>query len=81
MWHNGLFVKLYDLGIRSKLIGIIIDFHTNMKICVLYKGHKSIYFHMHQGSSQGGVLSPFMFSCNIDDLLEQLTRCNVGLKC
>ena len=61
MWHNGLFVKLYDLGIRSKLLGIIIDLHTNMKSCVLYKGHKSIYFHKLQGSRQGGVLSPFMF--------------------
>ena len=80
MWHNGLFVKLYDLGIRSKLLGIIIDLHTNMKSCVLYKGHKSIYFHILQGSRQGGVLSPFMFSCYNDDLLEQLTKCNVGFK-
>ena len=58
MWHNGLFVKLYDLGMRSKLLGIIIDLHTNMKSCVLYKGHKSIYFHIVQGSRQGGVFSP-----------------------
>ena len=80
MWHNGLFVTLYDLGMRSKLLGIIIDLHTNMKSCVLYKGHKSIYFHILQGSRQGGVLSPFMFSCYNDDLLEQLTKCNVGFK-
>ena len=25
--HDGLFVKLFDLGIRSKLLGIIIDLH------------------------------------------------------
>ena len=80
MWHNGLFGKLYDLGIRSKLLEIIIDLHTNMKNCVLYKGHKSINFQILQGSRQGGVLSPFMSSCYNEDLLEQLTKCNVGFK-
>ena len=44
MLHDGLFVKLFDLGIRSKLLGIIIDLHTNMRSCVLFKGHKSVWF-------------------------------------
>ena len=52
---------------------------NNMKSCVLYKGHKSIYFYILQGSRQGRVLSPFMFSCYNDDLLEQLTKSD--LKC
>ena len=76
MWHDGLFVKLYDLVIRSKLLGIIIDLHTNMRSCVLFKGHKSAWFKILQGSRQGGVISPFMFLCFNDDLLEQL----VGFK-
>ena len=33
-WHNCLFVKLYDMGIKSKLLGIIIDLLLNMKSCV-----------------------------------------------
>ena len=81
MWHNGLFVKLYELGIRSKLLGNIIDLHTNMKSCVLYKGHKSIYFYILQGSRPGEVLSPFIFSCYDDDLLEQLKSAMPDLKC
>ena len=44
MLHDGLFVKLFDLGIRSKLLGIIIDLHTNMRSCVLFKEHKSAWF-------------------------------------
>ena len=59
MWHNGLFTKLYDMVIRSKLLGIIIELHTNMKSRVLFKGHKSDWFDILQGSRQGGVLSPF----------------------
>ena len=69
MWHNGLFTKLYDMGIRSKLLGIIIELHINMKSRVLVKGHKSDWFDILQGSRQGGVLSPFMFLCYKDDLL------------
>ena len=80
MWHNGLFTKLYDMGIRSKLLGIIIELHTNMKSRVLFKGHKSDWFDILQGSRQGGVLSPFMFLCYKDDLLEQLTKCYAGFK-
>ena len=80
MWHNGLFTKLYDMGIRSKLLGIIIELHTNMKSRVLFKGHKSDWFEILQGSRQGGVLSPFMFLCYKNDLLEQLTKCYAGFK-
>ena len=35
MWHNGLFVKLYDMGLRSNLLGIIIELHSDMISCVL----------------------------------------------
>ena len=79
MWHNGLFVKLYDMGLRPKLLGIIIELHSDMISCVLYKGHKSDWFKILQGSRQGGLLSPFMFLCYNHDLLE-LTKCTVGFK-
>ena len=35
LWNDGLFTKLYDMGIRSKSLGIIIELHTNMKSRVL----------------------------------------------
>ena len=38
MWHDGLFVKLYDLGIRSKLLGIIIDLHTKGGVVFCLRG-------------------------------------------
>ena len=79
MWHNGLFTKLYDMGIRSKLLGLI-ELHTNIKSRVFFKGHTSNWFDILQGSRQGGVLSPFMFLCYKDNLLEQLTKCYVGFK-
>ena len=44
VWHNGLFLKLYNMGIRSKLLGIVIDLHHNLTSCVLHKGYHSTSF-------------------------------------
>ena len=62
VWHNGLFVKLYEKGIKSNLLRTIIDLHNGMKSCVLYKGNYSDWFPVLQGTRQGGVLSPFLMA-------------------
>ena len=36
VWHNGLFLKLYNMGIRSKLLRIVIGLHHNLTSCVLH---------------------------------------------
>ena len=61
MWHNGLFTKFYDIGIRSKLLGIIIELHTNMKSRELFKGHKSDWFDILKGSRQGEYYQTLCF--------------------
>ena len=58
VWHNGLFVKLYEKGIKPNLLRSIIDLHNGMKSCVLCKGNCSDWFPVLQGTRQGGVLSP-----------------------
>ena len=80
VWHCGLFLKLYEMGIKSELLRIIIELHRNMISCVLYKGHKSDWFNIMQGTRQGGVLSPFLFLCFTDDLLEELCKSAASLK-
>ena len=37
--HSGLFLKLYEMGVLRQLLRIIIELHSGMKSCVLYKGH------------------------------------------
>ena len=59
VWHNGLFLKLYTMGIRSKLLRIVIGLHHNLTSCVLHNGYHSACFPVLQGSRQGGVISPF----------------------
>ena len=78
VWHNGLFVKLYEKGIKSNLLRTIIDLHNGMKSCVLYKGNYSDWFPVLQGTRQGGVLSPFLYLCYIDGLINELLHCTRG---
>ena len=49
-----------DMGKRSKLLGIFIELHTNMKSRVLFK---SDWFDILQSSRQSGVSSPFHHLC------------------
>ena len=79
VWHSGLFLKLFEMGIQRQLLRIIIELHSGMKSCVLYKGHKSNWFEILQGTRQGGVLSPLMYLCFVNDLLIELTSCKFGL--
>ena len=76
VWHCGLFVKLYEMGI----LRIIIELHRNMISCLLYKVHKSDLFNIMQGTRQGRVLSPFLFLCFTDDLLEELCKNAASIK-
>ena len=78
IWHNGLFLKLYNRGIRSNLLRVIINLHSNMTSRVIYNGHYSSWFFILQGSRQGGVVSPFMYLCYIDDLIRELCKCMDG---
>ena len=80
VWHNGLFLKLYNMGIRSKLLRVVIELHRNLTSTVLHDGYHSDCFPVLQGTRQGGVVSPFMYLCFVDDLLNELNECGVGFK-
>ena len=80
VWHNGLFVKLYNMGIRSNLLRVIINLHKDMKSTVFYKGHPSEMFSVMQGARQGGVLSPFLYLCFNNDFINELVASKFGFK-
>ncbi|MCG8035004.1 MAG: reverse transcriptase family protein, partial [Candidatus Thiodiazotropha taylori] len=80
VWHNGLFVKLYDMGIWGNLLRIIVNLHSGMESAVLYKGRYSVWFPVKQGTRQGGVLSPFLYLCFINGLINELTSSSFGFR-
>ena len=79
VWHDGLLLKLYERGIDLYIWKVIVSLHANLSSYVLFRGFKSGDLSVTKGTRQGGVISPYMFLCYIDDLLNELTSCDKGL--
>ena len=78
VWHDGLFFKLHEYGLPLPLLLNVIELHSNMNSCVLHKGYMSDWFPVLQGTRQGGICSPFLYLCFINDLIVKLENLNVG---
>jgi hypothetical protein len=80
VWHDGLFVKLHDLGIKGKLWKLIYQFYQDRKNCVLWKGIKSDWIDVKQSVRQGSVLGPWYFIVYLNELLEMLLQSGNGAR-
>ncbi len=79
IWLNGLFYKLYNFGIKGKLWRLIRTIYSSMQSCVSFGGYTSGTFRVEQGVGQGRVLSAWLFSLYINDLLCSLNTLQRGL--
>ena len=79
VWHDGLFIKLHELGLELYLWKLVVTLHSDLYSYVLFRGFVSPQFQIHKGTRQGGVLSPYLFLCYIDELLDILCASNLGL--
>ena len=74
VWIDGLMCKLFsDLGVNGKLWLAIKDLYTDVKARVLYSGALSKEFEIAQGTGQGRILAPFMYTVYINSLLKELS--------
>ena len=77
-----LFQKLIDRKLPSIVIRMLICVYEEQRGFTVWNGVKSTYFHISNGTRQGSVLSPTLFSVYIDDLLKELRRagngCHIG---
>jgi hypothetical protein len=74
IYRNALWLKLYKLGIRGKLLRIIRDMYQKVKSCVKCCNSYSDYFEYAVGLRQGEVISPLLFSMFVEDLELYLQR-------
>ena len=79
VWHNGLLIKLHEMGLDLYLWKLIVTLHSDLYSYVLFRGFMSPRFQIHRGTRQGGVLSPYLFLCFINELLDELCDSNLGL--
>jgi exonuclease III len=68
VWHEGLFFKLYELGVPFYILTVIMDFLTDRTFVVKCGGAISSIKIIMCGVPQGGVLSPTLFSVYINNV-------------
>lgn len=73
-----LFNKLLDDHIDCSIVRVLAYWYSHQEICVKWHNTLSRWFTMSNGTRQGGVLSPMLFSRYIRDLLSALVNTHVG---
>ena len=67
VWQDGLWLKLWDMGVKGKMWCVIKKMYEASRIAVL---EKSAVFRLVQGVAQGCSLSPILFSVISNDLFK-----------
>lgn len=73
-----LFGKLIAKGLPAVVIRVLVFVYEEQQGCVKLGGKRSAYFQLTNGTRQGSVLSPVLFSVYLDDLLIELRRLQLG---
>ena len=68
MWKEGLMIKLHMMGVGGKTFNWIKDFLDGRTIQVRIGSEISNQFDVQNGTPQGSVISPLLFSIMINDI-------------
>ena len=80
VWRDGLWLKLWDMGVKGKMWRVLKGIYVVSRSAVLLEGEKSNMFSVEQGVAQGCSLSPILFSVFINDLLKEVEEAGVGVQ-
>ena len=76
--HTTLFKQLGARGIPGYILRILSYWYKNQDMCIRWGDAYSAKFKVTNGVRQGGILSPYLFNVYVDELSEELNKCNVG---
>jgi hypothetical protein len=79
-WHNGLFVKLYKMGIKGKLWQLLYEAYQGMESHVVLNGLVSDVIPVRQSVRQGSILGPWLYMFYVHDLAVALQASNCGCR-
>ena len=80
VWHNGLFYKLFQFGIRGDLWYVLYNWYNGLSSSILWNNRISRKFAVAQGVRQGAVLSPILYAVFTSDLLSTLESSSLGVQ-
>lgn len=78
--HYGLFIKLMDREVPERLLSVLEYWYRCSRYCVKWGNVMSSLFCTECGVRQGGVLSPALFSCYVDDVVKKINTVGYGCK-
>ena len=78
VWRDGLWVRLWEAGVRGKMWRVIRNMYKEVKSCVMVDGEQTDWFETHMGVRQGCVISPILYSVFINGFAKELIGKKVG---
>ena len=76
--HNLLFERLVRLELPCNLTCFLAYWYSSQLINVRWKTTVSDCFHMRNGTRQGSILSPYLFSVYMRDISRSVINCGIG---
>ena len=80
VWREGNYVRLHDMGVRGKLWRQLQAMNKDSKSKIRLPFGETEYFKITRGVAQGAVESPFLYSCFINGLAEDLKNRGLGIR-
>ena len=80
VWHNALFMKIYQLGIVGKIWRIIVSMYDKLQSVISINNQYSDWFPVKRGIRQGGVQSSFCYLAFINDMINDIQNSNLSAK-
>jgi len=73
-----LFSQLLDDGIELCFVKLLAFWYSNQTLCVLWQNTVSWHFIIGNGTRQGGILSPYLFTQYVRGLIQSISACRIG---
>ena len=78
VYFGKLFRILLSMDIPRCIIRLIFDSYIRQRACVKWNSTKSLYFSIHNGVKQGGVISPIFFNLYPNPMLSRIRKSRIG---
>ena len=79
VWHDGLWFKLWELGVRGRMWRVIKNMYDITQSAVLLEGEVSEQLNIGQGVAQGCSMLPILFSILLISCYKRLGRLGLAL--